>query len=444
MRRRLVSPSVLLVVASALVCVSFAACPEASEDEDQGDGDGDGEDGGDGEDDDDDGQCGPETQKPLPGAGAVYFGTREPTHVQLSPAQMRAIVGIGENPPPGAECSGTLIAADVVLTATHCTEGIRATNFYVTFGEDDYDPELVVDVIEKNEHPEYDITMLRLAFAPATQIDVAPIPAFAGQLGTADFGEIFEQSGFGQTETGDSNGRLFVAEPFDSFEDGGYLVVNGEGRHGVCFGDSGGPSLRQTADAGVRVVGALSWGDPTCTGYDRYTRVDLVQDWIGSYAGEIPGGGPVPCGVVDVRGRCSNDGRAATFCGDSSLRHDTCAEEEVCHDDGDRARCIPVADAPCGALTAVGACDGDVLSWCDDDVLRVRDCAACGGQLCVHVDDVVGFGCVDNHCGDLDFRGECAGDVARWCNDGEIATEDCAAQGSTCGFVDEDTGFYCR
>jgi hypothetical protein len=212
----------------------------------------------------------------------------------------------------------------------------------------------------------------------------------------------------------------------------------------VCFGDSGGPSLRQTTDAGVRVVGALSYGDPSCTGYDRYTRVDLVQDWIEAWAGAIPGGGPVPCGAVDGHGSCSIDGRVAVYCEDDELRRDVCGDDEVCVDDGASSRCIPTAEAPCGAVTALGACDGDVLSWCDRSELRVRDCAACGGQLCVKVDDVVGFGCVDDNCGDLDFRGECDGDVARWCSDGTIETEDCAAQGSSCGFIDDETGFYCR
>jgi hypothetical protein len=428
----------LRALLAAVVVLPFAsACSDKAPDvpaEGEGEGEGEGESE----------QCDAATQKPLPGAGAIYFGTRSPSHVQLSPQQVKAVVGLGENPPPGAECSGTLIADDVVLTATHCTDGIDATNFYVTFGDDDYNPELIVDVIGKNENPTYDITMLRLAFAPATRIDVEPIPVFAGTLTQFDFGEIFEQSGFGQTETGNSNGRFFVAELFDSFEDGGYLVVNGENQHGVCFGDSGGPSLRQTADAGVRVVGALSWGDESCTGYDRYTRVDLVQDWIAAYAGDIPGAEPVPCGAVTARGQCSTDGRVASFCEQGTLRHDPCATAEVCHDDGDEARCVALADAPCGAITGYGACDGEVLSWCDHDVLRERDCGSCGDQVCVLVDTTVGFGCVDNHCGDLDYLGECDGNVARWCDDGEVKTEDCATSRTTCGFVDNDTGYYCR
>jgi hypothetical protein len=392
----------------------------------------------------DDGVCGVASAKPVAGPGAVVAGTRDPSHVQLDPAQIEAVVGVGVGNPPGASCSGTLIADDVVLTATHCTEGTPATAFFVTFGVDDYDPDLVVDVVDKSEHPSLDIAMLRLASAPPTQIDVRPIPAFGGTLTAADIGEVFEQAGFGATESGRTDGRYFVAEPLHSFEEGGYLVVDGEGRHGVCFGDSGGPSLRQTEDAGVRVVGVLSWGDPSCTGLDRFTRVDLVQDWLVDFAGPIPAALPQPCSDVDTAGRCSADARVATYCEGDTRRVDPCADDEVCLDDGTRARCVPAASAPCGTTTAFGACADGVLSWCDGDVVRTRDCGECGEQFCRLVDNAQGFACVDSACGDLDYRGECVGDTARWCDDGVIESLDCAAEGSRCAFIDDDTGFFCR
>lgn len=393
-----------------------------------------------------DGQCPANTNKSALGAGAVYFGTRNPSHVPLTASQMRAIVGVGEGRPPGASCSGTLITDTVVLTATHCTEGQSATRFYVTFGVDDFNPELTVDVIEKTEHPSLDIAMLRLAERPADRIDVTPIAAFAGTLRESDIGEIFEQAGFGQTQSGDSDGRMFVAEPFDGFESGGFLRVDGEDRHGVCFGDSGGPSLRLTAEGDVRVVGALSFGDPSCTGVDRYTRVDLSRDWLEAFAGPIPAPGQSRpgCGNVTAAGRCSPDGRVAEFCADDALVQDACATGEVCGDVGGNSRCIPASQAPCGDITTFGECNGAVLSWCDGGVTRVRDCGACGGDVCGLVDNVTGFACVDDPCGGLTFQGECVGNVARWCDAGEIKTADCGAQGDSCGFVDDETGFFCE
>lgn len=46
-------------------------------------------------------------------------------------------------------------------------------------------------------------------------------------------------------------------------------------------------------------------------------------------------------------------------------------------------------------------------------------------------------------CGGLDFLGECQGDVARWCNNGQVLTRDCGWEGLTCGYVDANQGWYC-
>ena len=431
----------LVVIALAQACSQVPRLSLGRDDDDGGSGDDDRDDeGGDAN------QCLARTNKPFGSAGGVYYGTRDPSHVRLTPAQKRAVVGVGSGQPPGASCSGTLIADDVVLTATHCTEGTRATSFYVTFGVDDEQPELVIAATQKTEHPELDIAMLRLASRPADRIDVVPIAAFAGTLSQADAGELFEQAGFGQTEAGYSNGRFFVAEPFIGFEQGGYLRVNGEGRHGVCFGDSGGPSLRQTPEGDVRVMGALSWGDESCMGVDRYTRTDLVQDWIADFAGPIPTPGQTTpgCGSVTSTGRCSPDGTVAEFCSDGRLVQDACGAAEVCGGTRDGARCIPASDDPCGGVTAFGTCSDNVLTWCDGGTVRTRDCGVCGDDVCGLVDNAVGFACKEDPCAGLDYLGSCDGSVARWCDEGEVKTLDCSQQGDTCGFVNDEIGFYCR
>ncbi len=46
-------------------------------------------------------------------------------------------------------------------------------------------------------------------------------------------------------------------------------------------------------------------------------------------------------------------------------------------------------------------------------------------------------------CGGLSFLGECQGTVARWCDGGEIQTVDCASFGQSCGFIDQNQGYYC-
>ena len=339
-------------------------------------------------------------------ATAVFYGTRLPTYAPLSPAQHNAVVGVGTQGGYGAFCSGSLIADDVVLTATHCTDGAAGASFAVLFGPDDVDPILSVDVVAKREHPTMDLALLRLASAPADAIDVAPIPLAVDPLDDEDLGEILEQGGYGLTESGDDDGRYFVAEVLDALEED-VLVVDGQGEHGVCYGDSGGPSIRTTAAGEARVVGALSWGDDSCVGRDRYARADLARAWIEEWTGATPAEG---------------------------------AAEEPPDDEP------PVDDEPppdgCEGATAFGACDGDVLVWCDAGRVRERPCGACG-ETCALVDGVVGYACVADPCDGVDWRGRCDGDVVQWCQDGALRSVDCGDTSQTCGYVGDDTGHWC-
>jgi hypothetical protein len=46
-------------------------------------------------------------------------------------------------------------------------------------------------------------------------------------------------------------------------------------------------------------------------------------------------------------------------------------------------------------------------------------------------------------CEGLDFAGECAGDVLRWCEDDKLRTADCAALGKTCDYQSDQVGYNC-
>ncbi|MEZ4468932.1 MAG: hypothetical protein R3F43_32000 [bacterium] len=47
-------------------------------------------------------------------------------------------------------------------------------------------------------------------------------------------------------------------------------------------------------------------------------------------------------------------------------------------------------------------------------------------------------------CAGVTYQGYCDGDVAVWCDGQQLRRDDCAPQGLTCGFIDEQTGYYCR
>ena len=46
-------------------------------------------------------------------------------------------------------------------------------------------------------------------------------------------------------------------------------------------------------------------------------------------------------------------------------------------------------------------------------------------------------------CGDVDYRGQCEGDVAVWCNHRRLARHDCGRRGQTCGWHSDEFGYAC-
>ena len=103
----------------------------------------------------------------------------------------------------------------------------------------------------------------------------------------------------------------------------------------------------------------------------------------------------------------------------------------------------------CGEVTWEGACDGDVLRYCDEGEIKTLDCAA-SGNLCGWNDDDGYSDCTTSEtgvedpttdspaeagCGSLTWAGECVGNELRYCQDTEVIVIDCAVQGVACGIA---------
>ncbi|MEM9072408.1 MAG: trypsin-like serine protease [Myxococcota bacterium] len=366
-------------------------------------------------------ECGEARVRPL-----VFFGTEEPTALPITPAQVLAIGSWGG-------CTGTFVTEDWVLTAAHCRIRAGAT-FRV--GVDPSRPNVTFTAQEVRNHPTQDMTLVRMDAALSTRFPMAaPIPVNVEELTTARTGEIFEAAGYGRQEDGSSGEREFTAEPFVGFDRGEFLVIDGEGERGVCFGDSGGPVMLVASDGTVRVAGDLSFGDPSCVGRDRYSRTDIAVEWIEGFTGPTVADGT--CGTLDESGQCF--ATTAIWCEGDELQQERC---ETCGWDATAGgfRCISGAD-PCEGLDGDGACDGAVARWCEDGVVRTRNCEACG----LTCGDVGGYvDCREDPCMGIDFLGECDGDVARWCSEeGELRSRDCAARGGSCQFINDRIGFFC-
>jgi hypothetical protein len=381
--------------------------------------------------------------KPFPDTRAfIVNGTTLPTYVPLASDQLMAIVGVSRNDRVSF-CSGTLIADTVVLTATHCTRGVDGDRFRVLFGPDDANPDVVIRVQEKVEHPTRDLALLLLEEPASSRVVVTPIPIDDYPLLPSEVGMPLEQAGYGQTETGEKQGRRFARERFWGFE-GAFLVVDGEGERGVCAGDSGGPSLRVNAMGETRVVGTLSWGDGSCVDRDRYTRTDLVREFIENATGPVPVSFPALCDDIDRAGRCSNDRVVARRCEANTRVVEVCQADTRCVESESSAACLSFAERKCGQETAFGRCEGERLIWCSEDVgtLHARDCGGCG-ETCALIDATLGYACIPSTCDGIDALGVCEGDTAVWCASGALYARDCSSEGLTCGVVDDAAGVSC-
>ncbi|MCB9595100.1 MAG: trypsin-like serine protease [Sandaracinaceae bacterium] len=365
----------------------------------------------------------------------VYNGTAEPTAMPLTQGQVYAVVSWNG-------CSGSFIADEWVLTATHC--GIRPGR-QACVGVEPARANVCFTATEVYDHPSgYDITLVHVDAPASSRLpQLEPIPIMTEVIDDSWIGRIAEAAGYGQQEDGSINEREFTAEPIDGYEQdrsGGQQVrINGMGERGVCFGDSGGPLMVLASDSTVRVVGVLSWGDPNCLGRDRYTRSDVVADWIEGYVGPTVVEG-APCGRITPEGDCT--GGTPVWCEGDTLTSERCTDGTTCGWDASANGFRCVADDPCGGVTPEGECDGNAAVWCDRGTLRRRDCGACG-ETCFNDADVGGYYCGADPCDGIDYLGECQGDTAVWCSDGEINSRDCGSMGLRCDYVNDRIGYFC-
>ena len=355
----------------------------------------------------------------------IYYGTSEPTAIPLSAGQVMAVGSFNG-------CSGLFITDEWVLTANHCS--VRSGDEFCV-GPDGNRPVACFTVDQAVSHPESDTTLVHVSTPASAMVpELEPVAPMEEALDNSWIGRTVEAAGYGQQEDGGFNEREFSAEPLVQLN-GPYLVIDGEGSRGVCFGDSGGPVFGQASDGTIRVLGDLSAGDSSCVGRDTFARTDYIIDWIISIVGPITPG--TSCGTLNLEGQCV--GATAVWCESDARVTESC---DLCGWDGSGYRCIDASSDPCEGVSAEGVCVGDVARWCDRGVLRERDCGACG-QSCGDVSSVGGAYCVDDPCEGLDYLGECRGDVAVWCEDGELKERDCAASGATCAYVNDSTGYFC-
>lgn len=372
--------------------------------------------------------CGPDERT----TRLVYYGTELPTTVPLTPGQVLAVVDFDT-------CSGAFVTDEWVLTAKHCDLSVGRR---LCVGPNPLDASVCFVVDRVEDHPSVDMTLVHVDAPASSRIPaLEPIAIMTEALDATWIGRMAEAAGYGRQEDGSSGEREFTAEPIVRL-DSVYATIDGMGTRGVCFGDSGGPLMVLASDSTVRVIGTLSYGDPSCVGQDSFTRTDLQLAWIEAIIGPIVLDG-APCGRITSAGDCIG-ASTAVWCDETGvLTSEVCADGTACGWDTATSAYRCVTDDPCVGISAAGRCDGGTATWCDSGTVRSRECSACG-QLCRYVSDVGGFYCRPDPCLGLDPRGSCDGNVLTTCDpEVGVETEDCASFGRVCGYSTRRGAYRC-
>ena len=320
---------------------------------------------------------------------AIRNGQRDP---RLTPMTSGQVLAIGYLHDTGARdsafCTGTVIAPRLVVTAKHCTAGLTAAD--LGFGVGLTPAQAVADfaVASIVEHPDVDVALLVLARpAPLDAPGLVPLGFNREPLDSNDTGHEVEAAGFGETMDPTRDGRYFAVVLLSAIDDT-YILVDGQLREGLCFGDSGGPVLDLGANGEPLVLGVEHGGEESCVGRDQLTRLDRVQAWIDGVAATLPP--EAACGIENYEGHCEGD--VAVWCHENGqlARLDCGAEGRICgFVDADTGYYCKSSDDCAGELTG---CNGDVRIYCSSGVVAEEDCQAQGGA-CTH--DAGGALCVD-------------------------------------------------
>lgn len=198
-------------------------------------------------------------------------------------------------------CSGTILDADLVLTAAHCL-GLPTE---VLFGPDSQSASAPRrKIVGQLAHPGFDITRYDQGPVSRGLDDVALVriegglpagarPAFLADAMTAfATGDSVVIAGYGASdgaeETGEGPLRQARVHVLDAGYDSSEFKIDAASGSGDCFGDSGGPAYAVAAPgAPIVVLGVDNWGEGDCNRFGVYARASFHRAWIEQASAEL-------------------------------------------------------------------------------------------------------------------------------------------------------------
>ncbi len=171
------------------------------------------------------------------------------------------------------ECTGTLVAAHVVLTAGHCTLPDLVQGGSVVIGSSLGGAAVTLPIAKAVAHPQFDLGTLTNDIGLLVLASAATPTPLALASSAPDTGATVQIVGWGLTaeDAGDTGQKRTGTTTVTAVNPTTFSVAAAPSQ--PCSGDSGGPAL-VTAGGVESVAGVTSNGDATCDEGATYTRVD--------------------------------------------------------------------------------------------------------------------------------------------------------------------------
>lgn len=191
-------------------------------------------------------------------------------------------------------CSGTLIAKNLVLTAAHCET--RGVMMYVAFGIEvsennmstvDRRPVVNYRIVKGAHKVDYENEELNYKDLMIVEFEGGLPPGYApAEIAPADFelanGDSVIVAGYGVTHGVRQTGDGFLRKTEVSVSDAQFSeseIQTDERHRGSCSIDSGGPAF-VSIDGKLQLWGVISRGDEDCRKYGVYTKISYYSDWV--------------------------------------------------------------------------------------------------------------------------------------------------------------------